>query len=615
MRLRLCTVWWKAIVALLALIFPASVARAQAPAVNFAWSEREVVAGERFTLDIEVVNGKDIGNPVLPVVDGLAFTVLPGRTSMSETRITNGRSEQRLTTTVTVQAIAKIPGKLTVPPVAITVDGKEWRSEPAALIVRDAQVADDVAPLFVDIVADPTTPFVGQPTTLTLRIWARPYRDVRQNVKLDEGSMWQFIDLEHSKFGLFKKSLEEMSRRNQRPAGRTQLKGDYEYFVYPIPLDYRASRPGPPQVGEIEIQFNYPTGLRVTRDVFDRKRMQATGVRPISVQPSLVDAAVRALPAEGQPPFFNGAVGRFVVSASAKPTQIAVGDPITVTFTVSSQISDEGASLEELQAPAFASMPELNKNFRIPSDAIAGKISDRRKVFTQTFRPVTDAVTEIPAIPFAYFDAVSGRYEVVETKAIPITVSAAEQLNLSQIVGGTANAVERPERNLTAVAGGLLANAPPSAALLANERAPIGLTLAVIAGAPPIACAAIAVALGAKRRRDADPLRRRSAKAGRLAASALPAHTSPEQVLAALTGYVADRCGLADGERTRADAVGALRERGVDDELVTRFDRLLATCERSRFAPKGDDSVSVDEARELVRQLEREQLSLKAGVR
>ena len=294
---------------------------------------------------------------------------------------------------------------------------------------------------------------------------------------------------------------------------------------------------------------------------------------------------------------------------------MSVGDPITLTFVVTSQTNDGGASLEELQAPSFASMPELTKNFRIPSDPIAGKTSDRRKVFTQTFRPVTDAATEIPAIPFAFFDSTTGRYGVVETKAIPITVSAAERLSLSQVVGGSTSSVVRPEQSLTAVAGGLLANVPPGVDLLADERAPVGALLAVVAGAPPIACAALAIMIAAKRRREADPLRRRSAKAAKVAIALLNHRATPETTLAALAGFVADRCGLSDGERTRVDAIAALRDRNVDDELVMQLDRMMSLCERSQFAPKGDAAISVEEARELVRRIDRAHRTLKAGTR
>ena len=86
-------------------------------------------------------------------------------------------------------------------------------------------------------------------------------------------------------------------------------------------------------------------------------------------------------------------------------------------------------------------------------------------------------------------------------------------------------------------------------------------------------------------------------------------------MLAALTGYVADRCGLAEGGRTHGDAIAELRAQETSEDLVARVDRLMALCERARYAPKGGAEVSISEARELVKQLERMHLGPKAGMR
>jgi len=239
------------------------------------------------------------------------------------------------------------------------------------------------------------------------------------------------------------------------------------------------------------------------------------------------------------------------------------------------------------------------------TDPPAGTVNKRRKTFTQTFRPLSDSVREIPAIPFAFFDPKDGTYHVVESDPIAISVSPAERLAMSQIVGATPAAGDAAQKALTAVTGGLFANVPPSEALLADRRASLGLGVAAAVALPPALCAAAAIFVAVRRRRAADPLGRRAARAERVALEALGSSPTPETILTALTTYVADRCGLKDGERTRADATRALRDRGAPTQLVDDLDVLLSRCERERYAPGSAAGVKGDEARALLRELER----------
>lgn len=580
--------------------------RAAAEPVEIRWLARETSVGVALQLDIVVHSVAQVDDPILPTFEGGTLRLAGPRSTMRSTSIINGRVEESNTTTFPAQLIASAAGRLTVPPIKVAVDGQVVESAPSTIVVRERDASDDgVEPLLVDIVSSPESPLVGQPTTMTLRIWVRPFRDPTMNLRLDEQSMWQLIDLDRSSFGRFKQVLEAMGRRNQRPRGESQLRGDNEYYVYSLPMEYRASRPGKPELGDIDIELNVPTGVRVDRDIFDRRSFRVTGVRPVQARASLDGVEIRPLPTEGQPELFNGAVGRFTVSASAKPTEVSVGDPITVTYTVVSQLPDDLAALEELQAPPFASIPSLTESFRIPADPPAGTVTNRRKVFTQTFRPQTDDVSEIPPIPFAFYDPVAGEYSVVASQPIPITVANAERLTMSQIVGATPQQADAPQKALTAVSGGLLANVQPSEALLADASVRLGPLVGAAVALPPLACATAAVVLLVRRRQAADPARRRAARAERVALEALGRAPTAETVLAALTGYVADRCGLADGARTRADAVRALRDGGAPDELVAKADALLARCERERYAPSASGDVNGSDVRDLIRRLER----------
>ncbi len=587
-----------------AMFLPTTAAQAQSQegGVQFQFTALETQVGEPVELLVRFTNVDQPTPPEPPVVEGLTIK-RSGRPQTSEQfRIFNGQSERTVTTTFTYEITPTKAGRFTVPAMSVTIDGREFKSDPT-VIVATGNAADDAPVLYVDVVADPENPMVGEPTTLTLRIWVRPYRNPQYNVTLNEGQMWSCIDLDSSSLGLFKQAMVDMARANRRPKGVETIRDDRSYYVYSIQRPFTPTRVGAPEIGDLSIVVNWPKSVRQVRDFFNQVSLEVKGVQEITAQPAPLSINVRPLPTDGQPAFFNGAVGRFKVEAIANPTRAAVGDPITITYTVTAL--DDADVLDGVQAPPFASIEELSKSFRIPSDPPPGTVNGRRKVFTQTFRPLSDKVHEIPAIPFASFDPSTSSYRVVASEPIKLEISGAERMNRSQIVGATAPEEAPAAAPLKALAGGLLANAPPSAALLRDDRVTIGTGIALAAVLPPSLCLVLAIRRRVEERRRADPARLRAAGAAKVALAGLANGATPDAILAALTGYIADRCTLPDGHRTRGDAVAALRERDVPPDLVDAVDRLLGACERARYAPRAGDAISLDEARSLIGRLER----------
>lgn len=594
------------LVACLAILL--SSAAANAVDVTFRVTNREVFVGGQAFLEVTVRNARSVVPPVAPAVEGATMRLMPGERTSQQTRIVNGVVDTSVTTTFVFEITATRAGRITIPAVSVEADGETFRSEPTIIVANPSDTGDL---LHVEVSADPAEPVVGEDTTLTLRIWLRPYRNPEVNTTFDEADMWSLVDLNRSQLGLFRQSFVELEQQRRRPRGEELLRGDRAYYVYTITRRFRPTRAGAPEIGPIEISVNWPTAVRQARNFFGERTLQVTGIRPINASPTLEGVRVRALPTEGQPEHFSGAVGRFRVEASAKPTDVAVGDPITITYAIIAESDAE--SLEGVQPPPFAELEELTRDFRIPSDPMAGVMQGNRKIFTQTFRPLTERITEIPALPFAYFDPRSSRYDVTHSEPIPITVRPAERLALSQIVGARgdiAPAATGAAEPLTVVAGGLVANAPIATALLRNERAPRSpLLFVLLLVGPPIAVGAVAIVRAIERRAAADPARRRAAKASGVARSRLArSGDDPAEVLSALTGYVADRTGLAEGARTRPDATRALTQCGVETSLIERVDRMLAECERARYAAPGSTLVSTREAVALLAELDRRPL-------
>ena len=58
-----------------------------------------------------------------------------------------------------------------------------------------------------------------------------------------------------------------------------------------------------------------------------------------------------------------------------------------------------------------------------------------RKLFGTTIRPRKEGITEIPPIPFTYFDPEVGKFVTTNSKPIEIKVAPAEMLALDDVVG------------------------------------------------------------------------------------------------------------------------------------------------------------------------------------
>jgi hypothetical protein len=129
---------------------------------------------------------------------------------------------------------------------------------------------------------------------------------------------------------------------------------------------------------------------------------------------------VLPLPSEGQPPDYNGAVGRFTFAAKASPTNVTAGDPITLQV----ELAGEG-NLDALPFPGGSDW----KNFKVYPPT--GKVESNDplgisgvKRFERVVIPQTADIKELPAIAFSFFDPERKAYRTLRSSPIPLVVQA-----------------------------------------------------------------------------------------------------------------------------------------------------------------------------------------------
>jgi len=391
----------------------------------------------------------------------------------------------------------------------------------------------------------------------------------------------------------------------RREIRRDSAGAEHSYYAYRVKHKAWAESAGPFDPGRVQVVVEYP--LRLGRDRFSLFHdVRITRSRTLVAAARRPDLLIKPIPTEGRPAFYTGAVGRFGFEVTAKPTNVRVGDPITLTLKIRGT-----GRLETLAPPPLARLPELTADFKVPDEELAGVVQGSTKIFTQSIRARSDRVRAIPAIPFAFFDPKAGAFRVVRSKPIPLTVRPEVKLDAARVVEAT-----RPEAVglLTEQSAGILANYTDMDEVLACQDFALTWSWGAFLAAPP-ALYGLAwlvqrrvrrlredVAL-ARRRSAARTALRRLQQAGRLREEG----ACYRQVWAALLGYVADRYNLPVGGLTPADAVHTLRANGAPQELVAECEQILAACEQAQFAGLGSASAAetLDRARRWLRDFEK----------
>jgi hypothetical protein len=127
---------------------------------------------------------------------------------------------------------------------------------------------------------------------------------------------------------------------------------------------------------------------------------------------------VLPLPETNKPAEFNGAIGNFSMSFQAGPTNVAVGDPITLKIKISGR-----GSLDSISLPAqndwrdFKLYPATSKVE--PTDALG---LEGAKSFEQVVVAENSAVRELPPFHFSFFNPETKKYQTLSSAKIPLVV-------------------------------------------------------------------------------------------------------------------------------------------------------------------------------------------------
>lgn len=588
----------------------AAAAGVRAAEVSFSISSHETFVGAPITIEIRIENAETHDPPVFPRIDG-ADVEGPNLNQRSYTSITSRGTVVRTTYLYTYHVIPRRTGELTIPSIHVIADGEPSETNPTQVTVKKSDAGDL---LFVDLVGDRQSVYVGEEFDVTLEIWLQPFEAGR--VRFDYNDMWRCINVQHSSWGPYREVVANSRNVQVRQSVRTDAEDvARDYYVFSLRRTLWAERPGDFDAGGLTILVDYPLRIRRNRFSLLGSKYVVTEARPVSATVGNSNIIIKPLPLEDQPDIFRGAVGHYSMKVKATPTEASVGDPITITMSIRGV-----GRLDVLQAPPLVTQELLTADFRVPDERLAGVVENNVKTFSQSIRAKRDDITEIPPIAFAYFDPRSEQYITITSDPIPIAIKQSTRMAVLRM-SETAGAFE-PATSLTLMNEGLLANYDDIDALLATEDVSLGwAAMGMTAGWPMVYAMCLLFRRQYDRlRSDTGLARRRGAKRNAITAIGRRDRTASRDagaagaasggIASAVTQYIADRCNLPAGGVTRGDAVAQLRSRGISENVIEHVDALLAECESAQYAGT-EHTLSNDlagRARRCIKELERQKL-------
>jgi len=395
---------------------------AGSPSVTAVLGNSEAVVGQTVQMEIKVTAANNADLPAEISVDGL---------EIHQTGTSRQFEMHNLTTTSSTVYIYTIlplkPGIFIIPPQMIRVGNSSLRTPALKLNVSDsanrstrsnqtAQPANPNQLVFAELIVPKKSAFVGEIVPAEIRLGFDP----RAHPKLIDGP-------EVSGQGFTAQKLQQGGENLETINGRT-------YDVVTFKTAIAAARAGKFDLGPVKAKAQVLVPRRPetrrSRSPFDLFNLddpfsdpffsdpfgQFGERREIEINSDPVVFEVKPLP-QNAPASFSGAIGNFTMTTEAKPKSVQVGDPITVTSTISGR-----GNFDRVNAPALEDehgwhkYPPSSKFKQDDEVGISGT-----KTFEMVLSP-NEKKQSIPLLAFSYFDPVKERYMTLHSDPIAITV-------------------------------------------------------------------------------------------------------------------------------------------------------------------------------------------------
>lgn len=423
------------LVAVAAIICCGANTLAASPSVTAVLSNSEPAVGEMVQLEVKITGAANARAPEDINAEGLQIH----RTGeQHESQLNFGFGSQLQNSSSVIYTYTVMPlrsGQFKIPPQTVRVGNESLHTPELVLNVaqgssggpsssgnsaqgRQTQTGNRLA--FAELVIAKKDAYVGEMIPAEIRLGFDP----RAHPRLQDGP-------ELSGQGFTTQKLQEPRQTLETIGGRT-----YQVYTFKTaisPAHAGKFEIGPVQAKAVVVMPRRPSGMPRTnrpRSPFDLFNMDdpfsdpffsdpfgSLGERTeLPIRSETATLNVKPLPANA-PPNFSGAVGNFTMAVDAKPKNVQVGDPITVSTTISGR-----GNFDRVNGPALENdrgwhkYPPSSKFKQDDDVGISGE-----KTFESVIAP-NEKKTAVPALTFAYFDPSKENYVTLRSEPVPIQV-------------------------------------------------------------------------------------------------------------------------------------------------------------------------------------------------
>jgi hypothetical protein len=501
-------------------------------------------------------------------------------------------------------------GKIYLPPITVTIDGKNYQTNPLEANILKPGTTDQ---LDLEVTLSEQQCYVGQPVIMTVNFYiSADIGDFQFNIPAFTNDTFYIEEPDISnpqarEYSLGNGITVRVSQVRTVHNGKESILLSFSKVLIP-------KQSGEIQLPPTSVSADVAVGRVRSRDRFLDDSFfggffgSAKQYKRFMVNAQSLKLTVLPLPTENKSRDFYGLVGRYTISASASPTKVNVGDPITLNISI-------GGSkyLKPVQWPALEQIPELAQNFKIPSQKASPTIQNGSKLFTQTIRANNDRVTEIPSIPLTYFDPEKAAYRTAKTEPIKLEVSPSKILTDADLEGIDITPVSK---EVEAIKKGLSANYEGLDALTNQTFSPIAALIQpgyLVIWAGPLALLVLSTVAKFLKHKNPEKIaqKRRLLAAGRAVSqlrkidhSGVQQH---EHLASIMKQYIGARFDRTAGALTSNDCYGIIADATKDIQSADRFKDIIADCEAARYASAEGvlDQTQVEETIKLIRTIEK----------
>ncbi len=552
-----------------------------------------VEAGQQFSVAWTVNSGG--GQFSAPSFEGFYKLMGPQTSYSSSTQIINGKMSHKTTYSHLYYLQALEEGTFVIPPATFILKNKTYYSDSLRIEVvgtganrqnvqtvesnEDTRVETAGSDLFLDLSVSRREVYIGEYIAATIKIYTRVDLSGINEIKYPPFTGFLKTDIETP-------ALTSLKQENIK--GTVYGTGVIQQFLL-----------FPQVTGEITIdpvQISVLVRQKSGRtDPFFGDFFSTYQTIPRAVVSPVVKINVKPLPGT-KPDDFSGVVGKLDLKATINKDTVTVNDAVNFKITVSGNGNLKLASAPEMKLSPDIEIydPQVKDNIRNSINGTSGQ-----RTFEYLLIPRHHGDFSIPPVSYSYFNTSKEKYETLTTREFNFHArrGTEESTGITVYGGLSKEDVKYVGQDIRFIKSELGKLARPANIIISKR-----LFYSIYA----IAFLLFIGVLFVRRehiRRNADITAVRNRKAGKVAGKRLREASAcikrgetdrfHEEILKAIWGYLSDKLNIPVSDLTRNNAIAALKDKGIKEDILDNLVKILDNCEYARYAPSASGTEAV----------------------